>query len=228
MGGLSDSARRPLVRARVSIPRLAVSTPIEFLVDTGADRTAIHWNDRQTFEGAGAPLPLPADAAFPETVTLSGISGQRIRYGLDEALLSFRSEQVPVLLVRMAVGIALDPIPGVPAAAGAAADGSRQGRAVELDGGGAIALGREERKRAMDTDTGVGSWAPEGRRAPIPDEANAGARAQAIGFRIATLERGGVLYETEVVRWARWEYCSYAPLDEVRRGMAARAAGAGA
>jgi len=48
-----------------------------------ADRTAIHWNDRQAFEGAGA-VPLPADAAFPETVTLSCISGQRIRYGLDE------------------------------------------------------------------------------------------------------------------------------------------------
>ena len=42
------------MRARVSIPRLAVSAPIEFLVDTGADRTAIHWNDRLAFEGAGA------------------------------------------------------------------------------------------------------------------------------------------------------------------------------
>ena len=78
----------------------------------------------------------------------------------------------------------------------------------------------------MDTDTGSGSWTPEGRQAPIPDEANAGARAQAIGFRIAALERDGVLYEAEVVRWARWEYCSYTPLEEVRRGLAARAAGA--
>ena len=117
-GYYSDDAwRRPLVRARVAIPRLAVSAPIEFLVDTGADRTAIHWNDRQAFEGAGA-APLPADAAFPETVTLSGISGQRIRYGLDEAQLFFRSEQGPVLLVRMTLGVALDPIPGVPSLLG--------------------------------------------------------------------------------------------------------------
>lgn len=112
-----DVWRRPLVRARVSIPRLAASAPIEFLVDTGADRTAIHWNDRQAFEGAGA-APLPADAAFPETVSLSGISGQRIRYGLDEAQLFFRSEHGPVLLVRMTVGVALDPIPGVPSLLG--------------------------------------------------------------------------------------------------------------
>lgn len=42
----ADAWRRPFVGARVAIPRLEVTAPIEFLVDTGADRTVIHWNDR--------------------------------------------------------------------------------------------------------------------------------------------------------------------------------------
>ena len=113
----ADARRRPFLGARVAIPRLEVSAPVEFLVDTGADRTVIHWNDRQLFENARAE-PLPADASFPEAMTLSGISDQRIRYGLDEALLSFRSEQGAVLLARLTVGIALDPIPGVPSLLG--------------------------------------------------------------------------------------------------------------
>ena len=113
----ADAWRRPFLGARVAIPRLEVTAPIEFLVDTGADRTVIHWNDRQSFENASAD-PLPADAAFPDAMSLSGISDQRIRYGLDEALLSFRSEQGPVLLARLTIGIALDPIHGVPSLLG--------------------------------------------------------------------------------------------------------------
>ena len=112
-----DGWRRPLVRARVAIPRLAVSAFVPFLVDTGADRTAIHWDDRQILADAGGRV-LPPDAAFPDEDAMSGISGQRVRYGLDEALLAFRSEQGPTLVARLSVGVALDRRSGIPSLLG--------------------------------------------------------------------------------------------------------------
>lgn len=68
----------------------------------------------------------------------------------------------------------------------------------------------------MDKDTATGARTPEGAGRRSRDAAAAGARERAIGIRIAALERDGVLYEAEVVRWARWEYCYYTPLEEVR------------
>ena len=53
---------------------------------------------------------------------------------------------------------------------------------------------------------------PEGREVLIKADPHAElspAKVRKIGDWIAALERDGVFYETEVVRWARWEYCAY-------------------
>ena len=47
---------RPFIRARVYLPRLRAEARIRFLLDTGADRTLIHGDDRLFFS-AGQPVP---------------------------------------------------------------------------------------------------------------------------------------------------------------------------
>lgn len=116
-GNFAGAHRRPYVLADVAFPRLGVSAEIRFLVDTGADRTAVHWGDRlllRTVDGAG----LPADAAFPEIAELSGIEGIRMRYGREGATLVFRTEQGVRRAVDIDVDIALHPVAGVPSLLG--------------------------------------------------------------------------------------------------------------
>ena len=48
--------RQPYVVSQVVLPRFGVSAEIHFLVDTGADRTVLHWGDRAKLRtAAGAP-----------------------------------------------------------------------------------------------------------------------------------------------------------------------------
>lgn len=112
-----DEQRRPLVTARVVIPRLAVSADIEFLVDTGADLTTIQWDDRSLLRD-GNGYPLRADAAFPDEFPLSGISDERVRYGRDIAMLAFDTEQGPTMIARLPVGVALERRRGIPSLLG--------------------------------------------------------------------------------------------------------------
>ena len=60
-GYFSERRRQPYVVAfRAALPRLGVSTDVHFLVDTGADRTVIHWGDRARLRTAdGERLPMP-------------------------------------------------------------------------------------------------------------------------------------------------------------------------
>ena len=108
---------RPYVRAQVAIPRLGVSAHIRLLVDTGADRTSIHWSDRLRFEAASG-VRLPVDIALPDEWEQRGIAGQRVRYGLEDADLVFASEQGSALYASVRAAIALEPIPGIPSLLG--------------------------------------------------------------------------------------------------------------
>ena len=109
--------RRPYVNATVAIPRLGASADVGLLVDTGADRTSIHWSDRQRLRTADG-LRVPPDAAFPDEDAQRGIAGQRVRYGIDEVRIAFRPAQGPTLHALVRAAIALDPIPGVPSLLG--------------------------------------------------------------------------------------------------------------
>ena len=73
-GYFSEGRRQPYVVSRVVLPRLVADAEIRFLVDTGADRTVVHWNDRMLFRTlAGARLPR-GEAFSGQTVV--GIVGR--------------------------------------------------------------------------------------------------------------------------------------------------------
>ena len=79
-GYFSGPRRQPYVVAQVVLPRLGAGAEIHFLVDTGADRTVVHWSDRALFRtAAGSPLPrgetfsaLPSSTAKKEAALFFG------------------------------------------------------------------------------------------------------------------------------------------------------------
>ena len=113
-GYFKGETRRPFVRAQVRLPRLQVAAEFPLVVDTGADTTTIHWPDRRNLRTLSGRR-LAADAAFRERVETTGIAGARVQYGLEDAVLVFRSEdgarvrtivRVQVELVPPVVGVA--------------------------------------------------------------------------------------------------------------------------
>ena len=111
-GYFTNGVRRPYVRARVILPRLRVRAHIPFLVDTGADSTAVHWRDRlrlRTPEGTR----LPPGALFADRAQASGIAGSRVQYGREDALLVFNTEEGLRVFARLLVDIELTSSPGV-------------------------------------------------------------------------------------------------------------------
>ena len=105
-GSFRGVARRPYVDAQIVLPRFGVTTRVPFLVDTGADTTIIHWNDRRrllTPDGR----PLAVDADFLDDVVAMGIAGARVRYGSEDAALVFGTEEGERLLARVRVHIEL-------------------------------------------------------------------------------------------------------------------------
>lgn len=116
-GSFSEVRSQPYVTADIKIERLGMSATIEFLVDTGADYTAVHWGDRQLLTTAAGET-LPGDAAFASNDMASGIAGQAVRYGIEEAVLIFRTEEGEDLAVSMPVRIAMDRIGGIPSLLG--------------------------------------------------------------------------------------------------------------
>ena len=109
--------RRPYVNVTVAIPRLGASAVVRLLVDTGADRTSIHWSDRQMLRTGGSRA-VPPDAAFPDEDGQRGIDGRHVRYGIENAHLTFRSVEGPTAHAFVRAAIALDPIPGIPSLLG--------------------------------------------------------------------------------------------------------------
>ena len=77
----------PLVTAFVEIPDLGVSASVEFLVDTGATRTALHPGDVLKL---GIDIVTYAAGAYPRTI--AGIGGQA-SYGVEDAILHFKNSK---------------------------------------------------------------------------------------------------------------------------------------
>lgn len=100
-GYYSAHRRQPYVSVEIVIDRLGVSATIEFLVDTGADYTAIHWGDRQLLVTGTGDL-LPGDTAFADDDTGRGITGQPVRYGFR---LGFASGPLDDEIVRRHVEV---------------------------------------------------------------------------------------------------------------------------
>ena len=100
--------RQPYVVSQVVLPRLRVSAEIHFLVDTGADRTVVHWGDRANLRTA-AGAPLPADEAFAGMTGVSGIAGMTVEYGEEAAALLFRTGEGERRATEITACIALTP-----------------------------------------------------------------------------------------------------------------------
>ena len=115
-GSFRGTARRPNVDAQIVLPRFGVTTRVPLLVDTGADTTIIHWNDRRRLLAPDGH-PLAADADFLGDVEATGIAGAQVRYGSEEAVLAFGTEEGGRLLARARVHIELNrpprPVPSL-------------------------------------------------------------------------------------------------------------------
>ncbi|MCI0441504.1 MAG: retroviral-like aspartic protease family protein [Chloroflexi bacterium] len=78
--GTFDSRGRPYVQGRLFIPGLKVTGNVDFLVDTGADRSALHPRD-------GTRLNLPYDQ-LQQSIDIGGVGGNS-RYFVERAYLFF-------------------------------------------------------------------------------------------------------------------------------------------
>ena len=81
--GWFSFAGKPFVKARVIIPRLGVQREVEFLVDTGADRTCLNHRD-----AANMGL-FPEILRGSEMTHAEGVGGGRARYFREDARLDF-------------------------------------------------------------------------------------------------------------------------------------------
>ena len=107
--GYFDAERQPYADApRVTLPRLGVSADIDFLVDTGASRTAIHWSDRSRF-ATPAGEPLAEAETFASQFEMYGIADEGVWYGVEEAVLLFPTDRGGRRPVEITVCIALAP-----------------------------------------------------------------------------------------------------------------------
>ena len=105
-GSFRGAARRPYVEARILLPRFNVAMDIALLVDTGADTTTIHWSDRQMLRTPDGRR-LAVGATFQDSVEATGIGGSQVRYGSEEAVLGFGTDEGGRLLARARVHIEL-------------------------------------------------------------------------------------------------------------------------
>ena len=75
---------RPVIRARIRLPRLGVMGDVTFLVDTGADATILHPRD-------GGRLRCPFDE-LADPVVHNSVSGAQTYYA-EPAVISFYDDQ---------------------------------------------------------------------------------------------------------------------------------------
>ena len=106
---------RPYLTVLVHIPRFDATGYINFLTDTGADVTTIHWEDRATLIGSAPDV----DAALTEQTALRGIAGTPVRYGVTDAEIGLPDAGADDDRFPARVRIALRPaVRGVPALLG--------------------------------------------------------------------------------------------------------------
>ena len=111
---------RPSVFVRIVLPRLGVSTyGVTCLLDTGADSTTVHWQDRLLFKTARRE-PLPPDTEFAERMVSRGIGDISVEYGREQAHVMFLTDQGQWLMANdpIAVNIAMHPDNGLPSLLG--------------------------------------------------------------------------------------------------------------
>ena len=74
----SSSEPAPYVEARVHLPRLGLSSTVDFLLDTGADATTLHPGDT-------GKIPIDLSTLSQDSISVRGIGGE-MRYVQEEAL----------------------------------------------------------------------------------------------------------------------------------------------
>lgn len=85
-GHFRDTGNRtwkPYIKARVEVPRLSVRGSVDFLIDTGADKTTLHPMEKRTIGMQHADL----DATKQNTY--NGIGGAVV-YSLEDVVLHFK------------------------------------------------------------------------------------------------------------------------------------------
>ena len=80
IAGRFEQDGRPVIRARVNLPRLGVMGDVNFLVDTGSDTTILH-------PEGGQGLHCPYDE-MENPFTIESVSGTQIYYA-EPAVISF-------------------------------------------------------------------------------------------------------------------------------------------
>ena len=80
IAGYFTADGRPVIKARVNLPRLGVIGDVDFLVDTGSDTTILH-------PEAGSALRCPYDE-LENPLAIESVSGSQIYYA-EPAVISF-------------------------------------------------------------------------------------------------------------------------------------------
>ena len=96
------------MRAQVVLPGLRVAGEILLLVDTGSDTTTIHWGDRDVLMTRDG-RQLPPDTVFLEHAQASGIADTAVEYGIEDAVLGFRTEDGSFVVSDVRVHVQLNP-----------------------------------------------------------------------------------------------------------------------
>ena len=106
---------RPYVRVQLYLPRLRARARIDFLLDTGADFTLIHLDDRMFFDAK----PVRTGAGLTPGASMSGIGGGTNDYGIEEAVYVLQDEDGVSWPLPGRTHIALDPaVRGIPSLLG--------------------------------------------------------------------------------------------------------------
>ena len=99
------SSGRPSVTVRVRLLRLMAEAEVVFLIDTGADRTIIHLDDRWAFDNAA----VRSGAALARGARATGIGGVPLAYAVESVECSFTDDDGAQQQLPVDIRIALDP-----------------------------------------------------------------------------------------------------------------------
>ena len=101
--GYFDQYGRPYVEGRLIIERLGIHDRVQFLVDTGADSTALHPWDGERLNCRYDLLVSPR--------SMGGVGGEQEYYSEDGAIITFYGEDTVYTFTDIRINIA-KPTPG--------------------------------------------------------------------------------------------------------------------
>lgn len=103
------------MRIRVTLPRFDEEVAIDFLLDTGSDRTLIHGRDRDRLIGEA----VRTGSGLTPDAEMTGLGGGPLAYAAAQAEYTFRDEDGVFRPLAGSVHIALEPAArGVPSLLG--------------------------------------------------------------------------------------------------------------